>query len=179
VADLETTTNAADLRVWAWGIVDVDNLQHFYSGNTIGGFINWIKKEAQVIYFHNLVFDSAFILDFLMNRGYRWVKENPGQGEFSSLIDRMGKFYTIVINFIDGCKVELRDSLKKLPMPVEAIAKAFHLEMRKGSIDYSEYRAPGRREPTWPEPAGAEPVRASGRPHGVGRAVRRWRDRGA
>jgi hypothetical protein len=143
VADLETTTRIDDLRVWAWGIIDVDNLQHFYSGNTIGGFINWIKKEAQVIYFHNLAFDSAFILDFLMSRGYTWVKENPGQGEFSSLIDRMGKFYTIVINFIDGCKVELRDSLKKLPMPVEDIAKAFHLEMRKGSIDYSEYREPG------------------------------------
>lgn len=143
VADLETTTREDDLRVWAWGIADIDNIDNFIYGNTLDGFLRHIQQEAQVVYFHNLAFDSAFILDHIMNNGYKWVKDNPGQGEFTSLIDKMGKFYTITINFRNAFKVELRDSLKKLPMTVEAIAKAFHLEQRKGSIDYDAYREPG------------------------------------
>lgn len=143
VADFETTTDEADCRVWAWGLGNVDHEPYFKHGNSIESFIAEVEAYDSNIYFHNLGFDMYFILDRLMRTGYVHVDGNAEPGQFSTLIDRMGKVYTITVNWRTGYKTQFRDSLKRIPMPVSGIAKTFDLPILKGSIDYEAYRAPG------------------------------------
>lgn len=144
VADFETTTNEDDCRVWAWGGATIDEPDTtFVYGNLISTFIDWCQ-DKQIVYFHNLAFDGAFILDFLMKRGWICIEgtlDNPYQ--ITTLISAMGKFYTIRVMWENGVVTEFRDSLKKLPLSVSNIAKAFDLEESKGVIDYDAKRAIG------------------------------------
>lgn len=142
-ADFETTTVEDDCRVWSWGIIQVGKLQNYVDGITLDGFMSHISERAAHIYFHNLAFDGTFILDWLLKHDYKWVKENPGVKEFTSLISRMGKYYSITVVFETGYRVEFRDSFKKLPMSVSAIAKAFNLHDQKLEIDYEKFRPIG------------------------------------
>ena len=143
VADFETTTREEDCRVWSWGIIKVGKLSDYYDGISIDGFMNHVAERAANIYFHNLAFDGSFIIDWLLKNGYKWKKESPGVKEFTSLISRMGKFYSITVVFETGYRVEFRDSFKKLPMSVSAIASAFNLHDQKLEIDYEAERPVG------------------------------------
>jgi hypothetical protein len=145
-ADFETTTDASDCRVWAWGVAAVERPQYedVEIGTEISSFIEWISRQNGICYFHNLRFDGAFILDWLLNHGYTHTTERGREpGEFSSLISDMGKFYSITVCWHNGFSTEFRDSLKKLPMGVRRIAKSFNLEMSKGDIDYEAPRPIG------------------------------------
>jgi len=68
-----------------------------------------------------------------------WRKEATKAGEFTTLISSDNKFYSITV-LHDAGFTEFRDSLKKLPMTVAAVAKSFQLSASKGSIDYDEER---------------------------------------
>ena len=142
VADLETTTDPDDCRVWAWASVNVGNEFDYARGTDIESFISFCARHQSVTYFHNLGFDGSFIIDWLLRHGYTWVKRNPKKQEFTSLIDAMGKFFSITVNY-EGCTTEYRDSYKKLPMRVAQVAQAFHQEEGKGSIDYEAPRPAG------------------------------------
>lgn len=146
MADFETTTDPDDCRVWAYGLCDIDTVETLWDveiGPSIGRFVDRISEENSVCYFHNLKFDSAFILDYLFRQGYRHVDDNPRRGEFCSLISNMGAFYSITVTWKNGMRTEFRDSLKKLPYSVSVIAKAFKLEESKGDLDYDLYRPVG------------------------------------
>lgn len=143
VADFETTTDENDCRVWSWGLIRVGRLDDYVDGISLEGFLDCVSQRASHVYFHNLAFDGVFIIDFLLKNGYVWVKENPGYKEFTSLISRMGKFYSITVVFESGYRVEFRDSYKKLPMSVAAIARAFNLHDQKLEIDYNKSRPIG------------------------------------
>lgn len=146
VADFETTTDPLDCRVWAWGVVDIFDDRPFRSfeyGNTIESFIDHLSQFNSQVYFHNLAFDGSFILDWLLNNKYWHTDKAFRKGSFSTLISKMGKFYSITVVWRTGKKTEFRDSFKKLPMSVANVAKAFKLEESKLEIDYDEYRAPG------------------------------------
>ena len=143
VADFETTTREEDCRVWSWGIIKVGKLDNYFDGTSIDGFMHHVAERAAHIYFHNLAFDGSFIIDWLLRNGYTWVKESPGVNQFTSLISRMGKFYSITVTFDTGYRVEFRDSYKKLPMSVAAIANAFNLHDQKLEIDYEAPRPVG------------------------------------
>lgn len=143
VADFETTTREEDCRVWSWGIIKVGKLDNYFDGTTIEGFMSHVAERAANIYFHNLAFDGSFIIDWLLRNGYTWTKESPGVKQFTSLISRMGKFYSITVVFETGYRVEFRDSYKKLPMSVAAVAKAFNLHDQKLEIDYEMFRPTG------------------------------------
>src|SRR5699024_7415679 len=99
--------------------------------------------DANIVYFHNLKFDGFFIIDHLLNEGYRHVEESPIAGQFTSLISDMGKFYSITVKWMNGNKTELRDSLKILPFSVADVAKAFGQKQGKGEIDYHKPRPAG------------------------------------
>lgn len=142
-ADFETTTDENDCRVWSWGIIRVGKLTDYVDGITLDGFMTHIAQRSAHIYFHNLAFDGSFILDWLLKHDYTWNKDNPGAKQFSTLISRMGKFYSITVVFDTGYRVEFRDSYKKLPMSVSAIAKAFKLHDQKLEIDYEKPRPIG------------------------------------
>lgn len=143
VGDFETTTDENDCRVWSWGLIRVGKLEDYVDGVSLEGFLDCVSQRAAHVYFHNLAFDGVFIIDFLLKHGYMWVKENPGYKEFTSLISRMGKFYSITVVFDTGYRIEFRDSYKKLPMSVATIAKAFNLHYQKLEIDYNKSRPIG------------------------------------
>lgn len=146
-ADFETTTNKNDLRVWAWGICDIDNFDFFEYGNTMESFIDWLKSHTGCnIYFHNLRFDGEFIISWLLNNGYKYNDELVTK-TFNCIIAGTGQFYKLDICFYKKGKyrkiVHIYDSLKKLPFPVKKIAEAFELPILKGEIDYKAERPIG------------------------------------
>lgn len=142
-ADFETTTNPLDCRVWSWGSMAVDDYSDYVIGIGVGSYVAYMLSAPSVTYFHNLAFDGSFILDYILKDGYTWVAKNPGKGQFSTVISNMNKFYSITIVSKDGVKVELRDSLKKIPLPVRDVPKAFNLDSSKGDIDYGMERPIG------------------------------------
>lgn len=147
MADFETTTDPDDCRVWNWFYVPLGS-ENVDWGKDIQSFFKYISKRDQKIYFHNLKFDGIFMLDALFRAGYiHTTDRKPKAMQFTTLIDKMGKFYKIAIMFSNGRIVEFFDSLKKLPFSVKNIAKAFKLPISKGVIDYHKPRPVGY-EPT-------------------------------
>lgn len=148
MADFETTTDVEDCRVWLWGIVPIYaecSQQDMDYGTDVESFLEYVMvNELKVVYFHNLGFDGYFIIDFLLNNGYNHCKNQKLTPlSFTTLISKQKKFYSMTVKFADGHIVEFRDSLKKLTMSVDAIAKTFKLPEQKLFMDYKEYRAPG------------------------------------
>ncbi len=145
-ADFETTTDPADVRVWASCAVDIDTAQTAFIGNDIDSFFDYLKTKNTTVYFHNLAFDGEFILNYLLTHGYtRSEKAKPGC--FDTLITDTGVFYSITVWFEQRNKKWLKatfyDSYKKLPFSVAVIAKAFELEDQKLTIDYEAPRPRG------------------------------------
>ena len=147
VADFETTTNAKDCRVWAWGICEVGNKDNISIGTTIDSFMNWCKKRKSnpKIFFHNLKFDGQFILYWLFKNGFKHTteQEDRATNTFNTLISDKGLYYQIEVIFIkEGkkvSKVTFQDSYKLIPLSVDAIAKSFKLPISKLKIDYDAH----------------------------------------
>lgn len=142
-ADFETTTNPLDCRVWSWGSMAVDDYSDYVIGIGVGSYVAYMLSIPSVTYFHNLAFDGSFIIDYILKDGYTWAAKSPGKGQFSTVISNMNKFYSITIVSKEGVRVELRDSLKKIPLPVRDVPKAFNLKSSKGDIDYEMERPIG------------------------------------
>lgn len=141
-ADFETTTNPEDCRVWAWGVCPIHK-NKFIAGNNIETFIEYIKEKGGTYYFHNLKFDGMFIIDYLLRHQF---KHTTGKKlypfELSTLISDMGAWYSIRICFEER-EVEIRDSLKILPMTIAEMPKNFDIPLQKLEIDYEEDRPIG------------------------------------
>lgn len=146
VADFETTTDLNDCRVWAAGVCEVGSGFAFEYGNSMEWFIGWCAEHAQCnVYFHNLEFDGAFVMDWLERNGWTWVEDRDKAGErcYTTVISDANQVYCIELFFTHLYRVKIYNSLKIVPLSVAAMAKAYGLEIRKGGIDYDEYRAPG------------------------------------
>lgn len=146
-ADFETTTDVKDTRVWAWCACEVGNTENIHHGNTITTFLEFCELNGGEYYFHNLAFDGEFIIWELLDKGFTHEFSTKNKG-FETVISKTGKYYEIKICFSKTGKkkantIVLKDSLKKLPMGVGAISKAFKLPLSKLEIDYEEYRKPG------------------------------------
>lgn len=147
MADFETTTDPEDCRVWAGCAVDVEALEVVHIGNSLDGFMEYLKTRNSICYFHNLKFDGEFILHWLFTHGFRYSDSRKDK-TFQCLITDDGLFYSIEVVFHRNKskkyqKVVFYDSLKKLPFKVAVIAKAFELKMSKGEIDYKANRPVG------------------------------------
>ncbi len=145
-ADFETTVDENDCRVWATGIYCIGT-EKFSYGNNIDFLFDFFETvKSATLYFHNLKFDAAFIFCEMLKRGYIHTDEkitlNSNEYNFSTLIDGKGMFYEIKIRTNNGV-ITINDSLKKIPLPIEKIPKAFGLSALKGDIDYKAYREPG------------------------------------
>lgn len=143
-ADLETTTEENDCRVWAWSCINIFNLDHYKWGLNFESFLNYaFKYDNAIFYFRNLKFDGDFVISYLLFHGYEWTnKRNPKTHEFTTLISDKGAFYSMKIN--NGIsKIELRDSMKIINLSIKDTAKAFNLPIQKGDIDYTKYRPIG------------------------------------
>ena len=147
VADFETTTNIEDCRVWAFAICEVGHKEDVIIGTTIDEFMEWNikRKENDTVFFHNLKFDSQFIMNWLFKNGYEHTTE-PEQKKsktFNTLISDKGLFYQVEVIFEKkGKKVNkviFQDSLKLIPLSVDSIAKSFKLPISKLKIDYDSH----------------------------------------
>jgi hypothetical protein len=148
VADFETTTDPDDCRVWGWGACEIytaDTVADVDLGHTLEEFFDTFRRIDAAVYFHNLKFDGSFIMDRLLRMGFTHTFYKPRRGQFSTMISHMASFYSITVMWDNGKKTEFRDSLKKLPMSVANVAKAFKLPETKGSIDYNAPRPIGYR----------------------------------
>lgn len=147
MADFETTTDPADVRVWAGCAVDVDTLEVVHIGNSLDAFMEFLQGKNTKVLFHNLRFDGEFILHWLFTHGYKYSDTGKDK-TFQCLITDDGLFYSIEVVFkkLPNRKYEkvvFQDSLKKLPFKVAVIAKAFQLQQSKGEIDYTAPRPVG------------------------------------
>ena len=150
-ADFETNVSESDCRVWAYSICEIGNIDNFIYGNDIEDFINWCsnKKQNYTLYFHNLKFDSEYIISYLLNNGYEVIKDKKERKTktFTTVITDMGQFYALEIYFeVQNKKVNkvtIYDSLKLINKSVEEIAKDFDLPIRKLNLDYKRIRPKG------------------------------------
>lgn len=154
VADFETTTDPNDCRVWLWGMSKlVDNKDTIGShGTDINSFMERLinLKDGSKVYFHNLKFDSAFILQYLLDNKWEFIhnvrdiekNKKLAHLKFNTLITDMGQMYHIKL-YHNGKRITIIDSLKLLPMSISAMAKTFDMPMAKGDIDYHMYRPVG------------------------------------
>ena len=140
-ADFETNTYIDDCHVWAWGVADIcENPEDTFAyGTSLDEFMEHAFAHPGRYWFHNLKFDGSFITSWLLSHGYEHTEDRPRTGQFSALIDDLGKFYSITV----GTKVKFADSYKKITMSVRDVAKTYGLEMSKGEIDYNRYRPVG------------------------------------
>lgn len=149
MCDFETTTDKEDCRVWAACAVELETGRVVHLSNSLDSFMEWAQGEKGArLYFHNLRFDGEFILSWLFNHGFQHVgnelKTLPDRS-FQTLISDMGQFYKMTIMFERRKKkghvrIEIYDSLKKIPFKAAKIAKDYGLKQSKGEIDYTRFR---------------------------------------
>ena len=151
-ADFETTTDPNDCRVWAYALCNIDDPDEFIYGNNIEEFFDFCaeSKENLKIWFHNLKFDSAFILYYLLTHSFTYIQDRKDKKDFTftTLITDMGQFYSLEVYFsVKGHKVKkvsFFDSLKIFPnMSVDKVAKGFGLSISKLELDYKTKREKG------------------------------------
>lgn len=148
-ADFETCIWLPDeTYVWAWAVCEIGNEENIIIENNIESFISFCKKQGNAtFYFHNLKFDGEFIISYLLQNGYEWIKDRKEakSNSFTTLISDFGVFYQITIYF-EVCgnkrkKITIIDSLKIIPFSVKKIAKSFGLSESKLEIDYKKERS--------------------------------------
>ena len=154
-ADFETSTPSwyeidGYARVWAWAVCEIGNIDNFIYGNSIDEFMKFCSGRGNyTLLFHNLKFDGQYIIDWLFNNGFTFIKSKDDIKDktFTTLINDMGQFYSITVYFsVKGHKtnkITFEDSLKVLNFSVEKIAKDFDLPIRKLELDYDTYREVG------------------------------------
>lgn len=146
IADYETNNSRDDCRVWAWSSCSLKNTNKIVFGDNIQSFLTWADSISNpTIFFHNLKFDSDFIINYLLHSNYTVVKDKRDltPNSITATVSAQGQFYTLLVMTERGNKLTFFDSLKKLPFKVREIAKAFKLELAKGSIDYDSIRPIG------------------------------------
>ena len=150
-ADFETCTWLPDeTYVWAWALCEIGKDYQTTVGTNIESFFEEISElNNPQIYFHNLKFDGAFIINYLYQEGYELVKDKKEvrNHTFQCIISDLGAFYEIIVyNEVQKKKVKkitFIDSLKIINMSVKDIAKTFNLPISKLEIDYNEFREVG------------------------------------
>lgn len=118
-ADFETTkqNEQGETRVYLWAIVSGEE-EH--TGNSIKGCIDFMLNNTGIYYFHNLKFDFAFILDWLIKHDI-----------IPEILEKNGLIYSAKF---EG--VELRDSLNFMHMTLREVGENYCKIHKKTSIDY-------------------------------------------
>ena len=162
MGDFETTVykGQANTEVWASACVELftEDVKIFHS---IGDQFDYFKslKQNIVVYYHNLKFDGAFWLSYLMvDLGFkqacehldaenpfkvRWLQEKEMlNNTFKYSVSDRGQWYTIIIK-VGGHFIEIRDSLKLLPFSVKRIGESFGTKHKKLDMEYTGFRYAG------------------------------------
>ena len=158
VGDFETTVyqGQTDTEVWASALTEI-NTENVVVLHSIYDTLKYLvlQGESSIVYYHNLKFDGAFWLDYLLRSGFTqayfrdkdgnisWlkVKEMPNRS-FSYSISSKGMWYRITIR-INKITIEIRDSLKLLPFSVKKLGKDFETKHKKLEMEYEGERFSG------------------------------------
>lgn len=167
VGDFETTVYPGQqyTEVWASAIVQLytEDVTILHS---IGETWDYIKSLPGnlAIYYHNLKFDGAFWLDYILKHtklkpawiirstntnklgkpkdlSWRELKDMPF-GSYRYSISDMGQWYSITIR-TQHRYIEFRDSLKLMPFSVKQIGQAFKTKHQKLEMEYEGFRFAG------------------------------------
>lgn len=162
VGDFETTVyeGQTDTRVWAAACVELytEDVSIYHSIGELFTYLASMKCNVD-IYFHNLKFDGAFWLSYLLcDLGYqqaytqsdkenddtiRWLdKKDMTSKSFKYVISDMGQWYSITIKH-GKYFITIKDSLKLLPFSVKRIGESFKTKHQKLDMEYKGLRYPG------------------------------------
>lgn len=161
VGDFETTVykGQVNTEVWASASVELftEDVNIFHSIDE--QFQYFLSLNSNIVcYYHNLKFDGAFWLSYLLvDLGYtqayiktgenandfEWISQKDMKNKtFSYSISNMGQWYRISIKVNDHM-IELRDSLKLLPFSVKRIGQSFGTKHKKLDMEYKGFRYAG------------------------------------
>lgn len=161
VGDFETTVYDGQeyTEVWASACVELytDDVKIFHSiGETFDYLVS--LDDNIIIYYHNLKFDGAFWLSYLLidlhyQQAYtrkgdyitdiEWMKDKDmPNNSFKYIISDMGQWYSIIIKK-NRHIIQLRDSLKLLPFSVKQIGQSFGTKHKKLDMEYKGLRYAG------------------------------------
>lgn len=169
--DFETTVyqGQVNTEVWASASVELfsEDVHIFHSIDEQYEYFKSLNCNV-VAYYHNLKFDGAFWLSYLLvDLGYKQagIKKSDGTDNFSLdddtndftwippkemkaktfqySISNLGQWYRITIKMNEHHFLEIRDSLKLLPFSVEKIGKSFKTKHQKLNIEYDGFRYAG------------------------------------
>lgn len=160
--DFETTVyeNQTETEVWAAACVELFTEDVFIFHSIDELFNYFVLLDSRVIaYFHNLKFDGAFWLSYLLKEKkfeqalnktekdgheyYEWIDDYHMKNKtFKYMISDMGQWYTIKIR-MNNKLIEIRDSLKLLPFSVERIGQSFKTKHKKLDMEYTGKRFAG------------------------------------
>ena len=161
VGDFETTVyeGQESTEVWASSCVEMftEDVKIFHSIHEQYDY--FISLNSNIIcYYHNLKFDGAFWISFLLTelkfeQAYvttsgdiataTWKSNTDMYNKsFKYSISDMGQWYTITIKTHNHI-IELRDSLKLLPFSVKRIGESFGTKHKKLDMEYKGFRYAG------------------------------------
>lgn len=159
VGDFETTVYEGQkyTEVWASASVELFTEEVEIFSSIDEQFKYFMEQNDNIIvYYHNLKFDGAFWLSYLMvdlqlKQAYNrlsetcveWQREKDMKNNtFKYSISDKGQWYTIIIR-VNNKFIEIRDSLKLLPFSVKRIGNAFKTKHRKLDMEYKGFRYAG------------------------------------
>mgnify|MGYP001050487444 CR=1 FL=1 len=142
--DFETTVYEGQIHteVWSSAMVELGSEDVKLFGNIKDTFeyIYHSKRpwDEFILYYHNLKFDGAFIVDWLLKNRFTFTDNHKAKerGTFNTVISDMGQWYMIVVNY-KGVKITIRDSLKLFPFTLKQVGKAFNTKHQKTDMEYT------------------------------------------
>lgn len=160
--DFETTVYEGQTSTEAWSSALVElNTEDVIVHHSLEETLYYFEQLGCdiIAYYHNLKFDGAFWLDYLISNPHYTLAFSPfneeqTQGEwietdkmpkrsYKYLISNMGQWYTMTIKFANGYTLTIRDSLKLFPFTLEEVGKAFDTKHRKLEMEYEGKRYSG------------------------------------
>lgn len=161
MGDFETTVykGQVNTEVWASALVELfsDKVTILHSISETFDYLVSLNCNV-VVYYHNLKFDGAFWLSYLLvDKKFTQAYDKIGDKEtdvkwkqqfkmfnntFKYSISDRGMWYSIIVK-VKNHFIEIRDSLKLLPFSVKRIGESFGTKHKKLDMEYTGFRYAG------------------------------------
>lgn len=161
MGDFETTVykGQVNTEVWASALVELfsDKVTILHSIAETFDYLVSLNCNV-VVYYHNLKFDGAFWLSYLLvDKKFTQAYDKIGDKEtdvkwkqqfkmfnntFKYAISDRGMWYSIIVK-VKNHFIEIRDSLKLLPFSVKRIGESFGTKHKKLDMEYTGFRYAG------------------------------------
>ncbi len=161
MGDFETTVykGQVNTEVWASALVELFSDKVIILHSIAETFDYLVSLNCNVVvYYHNLKFDGAFWLSYLLvDKKFTQAYDKIGDKEtdvkwkqqfkmfnntFKYSISDRGVWYSIVVK-VKNHFIEIRDSLKLLPFSVKRIGESFGTKHKKLDMEYTGFRYAG------------------------------------